>query len=358
MVSRRAVRYGNASVAQVLLAQAAQQVARPRPPQADAAIRRRDVLHAGGAVIRNVRFDPAEVVETHGPACDHQEALLLQACHRQVALDAAPGREHGGVGDGADGPVHLVGGEALQRLQGARPRHLELGEGGQVEEGHPLPGGHVLGGHDRRPLHGLPAGPHLTRHLQGVEEARVRLVPLGPLPSRALEEPGPQLALPRVERRQPQVPGAGDLLARVDDVVDLAVLLRRPGPHVGPRLRVRVEAPDVALPQVHPRLAVDQPLRHRLADAPGVGDPHRLGRPEAGHPGGLAEDGETVGGEGEQAVEAAGSAPPPSGRGADSPAAARPFSKCRGVKGISAGGVEVSPWAGMSPASTRSGSCW
>ena len=106
--------------------------------------------------------------------------------------------------------------------------------------------------------------------------------------------------------RPMECPGAGELLARVDDVVDLAVLLRRPGPHVRTRVRVRVEAPDVALPQVEGRFAVDQPLRHRLADAAGVGDPDGLRRPEPPHLGRLAEDWEPVGGEGEQAVEPAG----------------------------------------------------
>ena len=110
--------------------------------------------------------------------------------------------------------------------------------------------------------------------------------------------------------RPMQVPRAGELLARMDDVVDLAVLLRRPGPHVGARVRVRVEAPDVALPQVEGRFAVDQPLRHRLADTAGVGDPDRLGRPEPPHLGRLAEDGEPVGGKGEQAVEPAGKSHP------------------------------------------------
>ncbi len=69
--------------------------------------------------------------------------------------------------------------------------------------------------------------------------------------------------------RPMQVPRAGELLARMDDVVDLAVLLRRPGPHVGARVRVRVEAPDVALPQVEGRFAVDQPLPH-LAEVHGL----------------------------------------------------------------------------------------
>ena len=174
-------------------------------------------------------FDPVQVVESHGPAGDHQEAVFLQARHRQIALDAAPGREHGGVGDGADGPVHLVGGEALERLQRARPRHLELGEGGQIEEGHPFPSRCMLGGHGRRPLHRLPPRAPVTRDRKGIEQALVRFVPLGALPARVLEEHGAQLLLAGVEGRHPQVAGAGDLLARVDDVVDLAVLLRGPG---------------------------------------------------------------------------------------------------------------------------------
>ena len=51
-------------------------------------------------------------------------------------------------------------------------------------------------------------------------------------------------------------------------------------------------------------MAVDQPLGHGPADAGGVGDPDRLGDPEALDVRGLAQQRQAVGGEGEQAVDA------------------------------------------------------
>jgi hypothetical protein len=90
----------------------------------------------------------------------------------------------------------------------------------------------------------------------------------------------------------------------VDDVVDLDEVLAAA---LVDELRCQVhvlEAVEVALVHVRARPAVDQPLGHRLGDARGVGDPHRLGDPESAYVTGVPQDREAVGGEGEDAVEA------------------------------------------------------
>ena len=59
----------------------------------------------------------------------------------------------------------------------------------------------------------------------------------------------------------------GHLLTRVDDVVDLAVLLGGAGADVGAAEGVRMEAPDVALMQVYAGIAVYDPFGDGPADA-------------------------------------------------------------------------------------------
>ncbi len=74
-------------------------------------------------------------------------------------------------------------------------------------------------------------------------------------------------------------------LERVQDVVDLDEVLAVAGQHVLGGELVRLEAVDVALVQVEGRAAaVDEPLGHGPADARRVGDPDRLGHPEARAP--------------------------------------------------------------------------
>ena len=155
----------------------------------------------------------------------------------------------------------------------------------------------MLGRDRRRPFLCGPAAAVCAGYLERVEQLQVGVVPLGALPACVFEEDGVQLLLADKEGRQPQVAGVGHLLARVDDVVDLAVLLRGAGADVGAAEGVGVEASYVALVQVGIRLAVYDPLGNRLAHAAGVGDPDCLRRPKAGQLGRFAEYGEAVVGE-------------------------------------------------------------
>ncbi len=92
----------------------------------------------------------------------------------------------------------------------------------------------------------------------------------------------------------------------MDDVVDLAVLLRPALADVGIGGGVGVEAIDVALPQIEVRPAVGHQLRNGLRRTTGMGDPDRLGQPETAQPIRLPEQGKPIRGEREHAVDGAG----------------------------------------------------
>ena len=136
-------------------------------------------------------------------------------------------------------------------------------------------------------------------------EAGVGLEPLRPLPARALEEDRAEVALRRPQRRPPQAAQLLVLLARMQRVVDLAVLLRAARPRVRAREPVRVEALGVALVQVGADVAAGEQLGERLAGAARVRHPDGLAQPEPARRGGLADQRHAVGRERHQPVERA-----------------------------------------------------
>ena len=220
--------YGKASFETSSSASAASRSRARGPQSADAAQPRRLVLEHRRAVPGQVAGHPRDVVAADRAARDDEEVVLGQARDREVAHDPAARRAHRGVDDRADRAVHVVGGELLQERERARPVHLHLGERREVEHPHAPAARAVLGRHDRRPLR---RGPGVAgQHLAGIE-ARVGLEPLRPLPARALEEHRAEVALGGPERRAPERAQLLVLLARMQRVVDLAVLLRpaRPG---------------------------------------------------------------------------------------------------------------------------------
>ena len=89
----------------------------------------------------------------------------------------------------------------------------------------------------------------------------------------------------------------------MDNVVYLAVLLRRPLPDVLAAIGMGVEPGYIGLSQVHASLPVHNPLGHGLANPARVGDPHRLRRPEPLHLRRLPKDREAIRREREHAVE-------------------------------------------------------
>ena len=247
------------------------------------------------AVGRQMAAHPLAVVVAEGGAGDDREELLAQPGDGEVALDAAASVQHLGVGDPAGLARDPVVAEAFE--EGGRPGSLDLQlrERGLVEDGHPLPGRSVLGPDRRRPVLARPA----PRPQRLVARRGVRLVPVDPLPARLLAEGRAVLAMPGVDRRDPQRPAGAALVVRIADVVVGLVGLLDPRMGVGGRAVLGAEAADVHLPEVEAGLAVDDPLGHHLADPAGAGETvgAEAGADEEARHLGLAEAELVVGGE-------------------------------------------------------------
>ena len=92
--------------------------------------------------------------------------------------------QHLRVRNGTDVPRDPVVAETLEKIGGSRPEHLDLREGGLVEERRRFPAGTVLDPDRRRPE---PSGPAARAQFL-VAGLRVRLEPVGPFPAGLLSE--------------------------------------------------------------------------------------------------------------------------------------------------------------------------
>jgi hypothetical protein len=246
--------------------------------------------------------EPGEVVHPRPAAGHDHERLLAGAGDGQVTPDPAGGAEHRRVHHGPGAPVDPVRADPFEEREGVWPLDVELDVGGQVEERRALARREVLGADGRRPVLGRPAGPRLPR---GAAQDFVRVEPLRTLPARAREELGAELHVPLVERRQPEPAWACRLLQRVQDVVDLAVLLLPAFQHVERGRLEGVEAVGVGLGQVVAGLAGRHPLGDLPAHPPGMRDPDGFADPHAADTRALAHDRAGVGREREHPVEGA-----------------------------------------------------
>ena len=240
------------------------------------------------------------------------------------------------------GPVDGVRAHAVEERAGARAVHVELGERRLVDQHRALAGGDALGLDRRRPvLSGPAARPQVL-----VAPGDVHVEPVDALPAGLLAEAGAVPRVPRIRGRDAQRAPGEALLARVLDVVVRRVDLDRAREREALRAVLAAEAADVHVPEVPLRLALDDPLRHDLADAARAGEAvgaEARRHPEAGHLG-LAQDELAVGRERLGAVEElldlrrppsrarGGSSPPSAPRSARSPrsgAAPRSQPGCR-----------------------------
>ena len=223
---------------------------------------------------------PGEIVLPAPAARHHAEQLLALAGDRQVTPDPATSREHRRVDDRAHRAVDPVRADPLEVRERVGPLDVELRERRQVEQRRVRTRREVLGAFDRRPELRGPTVPARPRSVGG-HESGVRLEPLGALPPRTGDELGAELAVPLVEGREPELPRAGHLLARMEDVVHLPVLLLPALEHVGRRRHERVEAVGIGLGHVDRGLAAHDPLGDVLAEPAGVRHPHGLADPHA-----------------------------------------------------------------------------
>ena len=275
-------------------------VACPRAPEPDRAPRRGEVLdpRVAGEVVR----EPLLVGHAVRTAGDHTETVVVHLHDREVGPEAAAGGEHRRVDHAAVRNVHLPGGDRLHGFERVRSDDVEDAERREVEHRRPVAHRQVLGVDDRRPPARVPLVLAPSDAVL-LDEPRVRLVPVGPLPRGRLVEDGAELLLLLVEGRAAHAPVRFPLLARVHDPVGLVEAFRRaPLDVLGGALLV-VEARDVRGLQVDLRLALHQPLRHCATDARPLLHPDRGGRPEPSHLGCFAEQRQAVGGQREEPVD-------------------------------------------------------
>ena len=216
--------YGNASFVTSTSVTAAKDLARLRPPQAEGEERAGALGDRDALAVADLRAQPREVVLTRTATGDDAEQVLAFPRDREVEPDPAAGRERRRVDERADRSVDPVREHPLEERERARPLDVELRERGDVEQRDVGARREVLGALDRRPELRGPGVAPAPRGVRG-HQAGVGLEPLRAFPSRAGDELRAELGVPRVERGQTELAGSGHLLARMDDVVDLAVLL-------------------------------------------------------------------------------------------------------------------------------------
>ncbi len=187
-------------------------------------------------------------------------ALLGEAGDGEVALDAAAAVEHLGIDDPARRLCHVVRAKPAERPLGVAADDEEFGEGGLIEEGDRLARGAVLATDRLEPV--LPAeAVDVLRRLAGSRE------PVRPLPAELRAEAGAGLLETRIEGRDAERPAARIFLVRPGHGVMLAVGLARAREHPALVAVEGAEAADVDGPEVHGRLAADDPFGERAAGA-------------------------------------------------------------------------------------------
>ena len=190
-----------AGVRDVVVGEAAEDVAGLRPPQPDRGERRGLVDDLGVAF--EVVGEPLEVGHAVRAARDDAVAVVRQAHHREVGAEAALGVEHRRVDHAALADLGLRHDDLLHRLRRTGPDDVEDRERGQVHDARALAHREVLRVDDGRPPAGVPLV--LARH-HGVavltEQGLVRAVPHRPLPADGLEEHRARGLLGGVHRRE------------------------------------------------------------------------------------------------------------------------------------------------------------
>ena len=238
------------------------------------------------------------VAHAERAAGDEVEAVVGEPRDRHVGLDAAALVAELRVDDGADGPVEVVAGELLQQRQRAGAAHLVLGERAHVDQRDALAHRAMLGA-DR-----IERRPALERRRIDGGGSR-RREPVRPLPAELVAVDRARGLQRRVERAAPRVAAGVGLVRRPRDVVVAGVALDRARVHeLLDRMR-RAEAAHVERPQVHARIAVDDPVGHHPARAAGCGDARReaAAEVEVVELGGEADDRLAVGGDRDRSVD-------------------------------------------------------
>ena len=262
-----------------------QDVPCPRSPQPDRGEVAADVADRDVVVV-SVCSQPGHLRRQVAGAGHDAEPVIREARDGHVgdhpAALVAPLR----VDDAADGPVDVVGADALEQTERARPLDGDLAERRQVDDARPLADRARLCADALEPGRPRPAVGGLVA--PGAAPATDRVVVVGPLPAGLRPEHRARLLEPPVERRQPPRAARHVRVVRVAQPVVVGVrLARQPGREA--RIAVRVaEPPRPVRPDVHARIAGRDPAGHRAPDPSPTPEPvERQSRrdPEPANPG-------------------------------------------------------------------------
>src|SRR5438094_6247156 len=157
-----------------------------------------------------------------------------------------------------------------------------------------------------RPTGRAATAPTLTLpRKRGRECAGIWLEPIGWFPPGFLAEGRAERGQARIGGREPKRPSGLTFLVRIVNVIVSRVHLDGAAERVVPLPVDVTKPPQVHLPEVEARLAVDDPFRHRLAHPPGTCDPvgTEAGRDKEPANARLAEDELVVGREGLRSID-------------------------------------------------------
>ena len=208
-----------------------------------------------------VAGDPVGVAYLGGEGGHHQEAVLVESVDGQVGFDPTPFVEPCRV-DGDTGiHVDLGGRDAVQDPDRVGTLDEELGQGRLVEQGRSLPASPVLG---RRVVEPILAT--IGVDVGGLDP--LGCVPVGAFPTGVLTVTGPECHQPVIKRRAPYPPGRVHLAERPVHGVEQPESFHRPVAEVTPVGLERLGPTDVDVPEIHGRVAADDPLGEDLSGAP------------------------------------------------------------------------------------------
>ena len=200
---------------------------------------------------------------------DHQVALLGQAGHGQIGLDAAAWVQELGVDQLAVGDGDVVGANPLQLALRVGPLHQIFGERAHIEEADIVAHGAMFLAHIVEPV--LPAiGVFIAQR-----DAR-RREPIGAFPADRFAEAGIVLGVARVQRAQAHRPRGLDLAVGPVHLKQQPEALARALGQVASVVLKAAEACDVELGEIDAGLALDDPLGENLAGAGGIEDALRV----------------------------------------------------------------------------------
>ena len=253
-------REGEGVVAEIRARDPRQQVPGPRPHDAEDGVGGRHVRDRGPRPVGDVAAEPVDVPHlTLRPGHD-EEAVLGEAGHGDVGLDAAAVVEPLRVDDAARGNRDVVGADAVERRLRVGAGHHDLAEAALVDQPDALAHRPML---VRRILEPVLAPPGIL--VPGLDP--FRRVPVGTLPAGGLPEAGPARREPVVEGRPADAARRRELPEGPAHVVEEAQPLDDALLEIAGVPLERLHPARVDLPQVHARMAVDDPLGEHLAGA-------------------------------------------------------------------------------------------